>query len=344
MGNRIMRSAIQARVGSLVHDLALTAELRERALACLRRESFPLHPRSRCRAGTLSALAYDIAGGTDRDTAIGGAAAVELYMAAGYTLDHVMDDEVPLGTNTGIETALARLMAEAALDEAADKALARDGRTTLIREAKRMLIASCAGQLRELCLTDTAARGAFTTDDALDVTALKAGSLGQMAGGIGARLAGADPELVALIEGCYFHYATYAQIVDDLSDAARVPGEERRSDIASGRPTVPAVYFYRSAALLGAGPQSERRRSRILDAVPELGGPGVDELRESGATLFTQLAAEMVRNTALGIAEQIQQRSGRAKGLLTLLRADHGESLDAKPTTTPAAAAGAPSP
>ena len=346
-----MSTAIRERIEHAVERSASTAEQRDGALCVLRRESFPLHPESRCRVGLLASLAYEAAGGTDPEVALDGAAAMELYMAAGYVLDHVMDDEVPSDSTVGMEAALGTtllLIAEATLDEVAARELAPEPAARVVGKAKMLLLGSCAGQMRELQLVEPGRLAAMTVDDALALTEQKAGSLGQMAGVIGAGLAGVEEGLQSLLNDCYFHYATYHQIIDDLSDAPAIEGVDKTSDFAALRPTLPVVYYLRSqigaaacsegelgAGLVGGEAAQRRTINQIRAAEP----PGPKQLRESGATLFTQLAAEVVRNRALELAEQIQRSSSTAERLVSLLRLETGEGLEPERMAAPATTA-----
>jgi hypothetical protein len=55
--------------------------------------------------GTLAGHAYDVVGGTDPSVRDQSAATVELFVAASYVLDRVMDEEVPSDSTVGLETA-----------------------------------------------------------------------------------------------------------------------------------------------------------------------------------------------------------------------------------------------
>ena len=298
------------------------------------------------RAGTLSAAAFDIAANArqgaeleaDAELRLQAAAITELYMAAGFLLDDVMDDEIIKDSSIGHETGLGTVVlviANAMLDEAAS-ALSSSERFRLKAAAHRALLASCDGQMRELSLTgapDAIAR--LDIDDAMALTEMKAGSLGELAAVIGAGLAtGVDSAAATSLRACYFHYVTYVQLVDDLTDAASDPA--RASDIALARPTVPSVYFYKTTSKLGAGTRGKRTGGkRIIASRRAPANPDADDLRETGTTLFTQLAAEMQRNRAIGIANRIQHEHGGARALLALLGAEQGEGSNPQPIARP---------
>jgi geranylgeranyl pyrophosphate synthase len=285
------------------------------------------------------------------------AAIVELYMAAGFLLDDVMDDDVPAHSSIGIDAALGTavlMIANAALDEAAE-ALPATERTALKMAAQRLVLAACDGQLRELRLTGDAQRlRTMSVDDAMALTEDKAGSLGELAAVVGAGLAGGfttnasgakGADVTAALRGCYYHYVTYVQMVDDLTDAVD-DGAGAPGDIAQGRPTVPSVYFYKNASYLradlGADTEVIAPTVNIISARDALVRPDADQLRESGTTPFTQLAAEMQRKHAIAAATQIQAEHGGAEALLGLFGAGQGADSEAKLDAT-TASPGSPS-
>jgi geranylgeranyl pyrophosphate synthase len=294
------------------------------------------------RAGTLSAAAFDIA--TDsRPLAwpiagpesgphlrLQAATIAELYMAAGFLLDDVMDNEIPKDSSVGHETGLGTvvlLIADVLLDEAAS-ALPPGERFRLKAAAHQALLASCDGQMRELRIAgDPAAIARLDVDDAMALTEMKAGSLGELTAIIGAGLAaGVDSAIATSLRACYYHYVTYVQLVDDLTDAAPSPGHA--SDIALARPTVPSVFFYKTATELGASPKGAPvGAERTIDARYAPASPDEGELRESGTTLFAQLAAEMQRNRAISIAQKIDEEYGTAAALLALLGVEQGAGV-----------------
>ena len=341
-----MRSDVAFGIKRAILLWAVPKEQRLAVLQALQREAFPLHRHARMRAGTLSAAAFDIAASTQRDAdpeacaalRIQAAAITELYMAAGFLLDDVMDDEVVKGSTIGHETGLGTvvlLIANSMLDEAAS-GLPPTERLQLTAAAHRALLASCDGQMRELSFTgspDAIAR--LDIDDAMAITEMKAGSLGELAAIIGAGLAaGVDSAAATSLRACYFHYVTYVQLVDDLTDAAFNP--TRASDIALARPTVPSVYFYKTTSELGAGTRGTRKGGKRISASRRApANPDADDLRETGTTLFTQLAAEMQRNRAIGIANRIQHEHGGARALLALLGAEQGEGNNPQPIAQP---------
>ncbi|MDA1035504.1 MAG: polyprenyl synthetase family protein [Chloroflexi bacterium] len=258
----------------------MSAEQRLQVLGALRRDDFPLNPNARMRAGVLSATGYRIAGGPDITTEASVAAITELYMAASFLLDRVMDEEVSHDSSIGVETALGTtvlLIAEAALDDAASH-LPTKSRINLKLDAHHLLLAACDGQLRELLVSgkpDEVMK--IDVDQAMALTEQEAGSLGELAGLIGAGIAtGPEAEITSMIRRSYFHFFTYMQVIDDLSDAVNETADGYGSDISKFRPTLPAVFYYRSKAPLGVSPEGGRRS-----------GPGI---LSSGARAFNPSA------------------------------------------------------
>ena len=99
---------IRARIKRAVVDWSVSPEQRLVVIEALGREAYPLHRDSRLRAGALSAIAYSVAGGTDHATKVSAAATAELFMAAGFLFDDVMDEEEPPpGSSVGKQTATA---------------------------------------------------------------------------------------------------------------------------------------------------------------------------------------------------------------------------------------------
>lgn len=338
-----MHSDVALTIKRAIQLWATSKEQRLAVLQALHREAFPLHRHSRMRAGTLSAAAFDIAANAQPKPPaphlrIHAAAIAEMYMASGFLLDDVMDSEIPAHSTVGHETGLGTvvlLLADTMLDEAAD-ALPASERLSLKLAAHRAILASCDGQMRELQTSGSPdALSAMNVDDAMALTELKAGALGELAAIIGAGLAaGADSDLTAALRECYLHYVTYIQLVDDLTDAAA--DGERPSDIALARPTVPSVFFYNSVTQLGASTTGNRAGApRIISTRRAPESPTTDDLRETGTTLFTQLAAEMQRNRAIGIASSIHDEHGGAAALLAILGAEQGEGSNPQPSTDP---------
>ena len=166
-------------------------------------------------------------------------------MAAGYTLDHVMDEEVPEGQHLGAEACLATtltFLAHAVLDQATATALPSAQRVSFMAEVHQMLLKSVAGQHRDLTFAAMPPNVEVTTDDALETTELKAGALGRLAGVIGARLASANPDIAERIGECCWYYATYRQLIDDLS-CAPTDDDGRAGDASANKRTLPLVYW-----------------------------------------------------------------------------------------------------
>lgn len=321
-----MRDAIKHQIEHITARWVTDAQLRRNVLGVLHRPSFPLAPESPCAFGTLAALAYDAAAGKDERLRVDAAATAELFIAASYVLDHAMDDEVPANTSLPKEIALGTtlvLLAVAALGNVASRALPANRRSLVTSEAYRLLLNSCAGQVQELEIMESGAASlaAYTTDEALSLTQMKAGSLGRLGGIVGAGLAGAEPDLVDTIGECCALHTTYLQLLDDLNDAGASPDSDRKSDASANKPTLPLVFLRNSLIESHASNQDTSGSTDIMKAMNGAKSVTANELRETGAELFTKMAAEVVRNRAIGLADGLERKVGTPLGLAAFIRA-----------------------
>lgn len=323
-----MRRDIRVRIKRAVSHWAASADQREGILEALRSEAYPLHRYARLRAGALSGISYDLLGGTDPDLRAWAGAIAELFMASGFLLDDAMDEEAPAGSSVGSRAALglgSLLISQACLDDVGSH-LSPEDRFSLGAEARRLVLLSCAGQQREIELRGSKDRvAAMSSDDAMRLTEMKAGALGELCAVIGAGIAGRLHDgLTRELRRCYRHLFTYRQILDDLADAA--PSTlNGSSDIGAASPTLPVVYFLKANSKLGVGTHAERRGiASTMKGRGERGeadAPTEDDLRSTGTILFSELAAEMQRNRAEAIALKLHRRSEKANALLTMIGA-----------------------
>ncbi|MEX2598725.1 MAG: class 1 isoprenoid biosynthesis enzyme [Dehalococcoidia bacterium] len=284
----------------------------------------------------MTALAYESAGGTDPFVKMEASAIAELFIAASYVLDHAMDDEVPPSSSLPSEITIGTtllLVASAALDNAASHVLPSPERTALASNAYRHVLSSCAGQFHEILLMQKGSAAGFTTDDALNLTQLKAGSLGRLGGNIGSALASADEDARNQIEDCCAHYTTYLQLLDDLNDAPDTPDSDRKSDASTNKPSLPLVYLHNSFIDLHPNNKAVPESGNIIKVPGDRRHVTIEDLQRTGAELFTKMAAEVVRNRAISLAEGLEKRAGKPLGLASFVKAsslEHGSDITRK--------------
>lgn len=262
-------------------------------LSLLENRGFALCPQRSCRAGDLSLrVSQSITGRTDK-AAVRGAAAVELQIEAGYLFDNVADGEIDsgLGLNGGEQLALALAMhccgAQAAWEAASCSS--RDRGSQALQSFHTNYIASCAGQFLDAQLEK---RAVANTDEALNMTFLKSGSLGRFAAEFGALLATDEPETIRLFGDFGFNLTTYLQLVDDVADAC--PNGHGDGDIAQGKKTLPLVFFHNY--LLKWHPECGG-----IEALKEISGENTsvrEDFEVSGAADFGAIVAEAFLNRA----------------------------------------------
>ena len=298
----------------------------DRVNQVLRRANYPLHPEASRHMGRFVLAAHEAAGGADQVAALEGAAAMELLVAASYALDNAMDQEAPPDSTPELEAAVGItlvFLAHASLEAVSSRSLDSASHTVFMADVHRLLLSTCAGQLEDLELPR---RSATTIDEALEMTQLKAGSMGRLAGLIGASLAGAPADLAERIGEVCWNFVTYRQLMDDIKDAITAP-EGGLTDADSGKRTLPLAYAAQWRQQTPINPESPLVQHRIIDTGPL--SPQVIE--ESGAFLFTKIAAEVFRNKAIECAKEIHQWTGRGDALLEAVTADPHDSLKSYP-------------
>ena len=219
---------------------------REAVLRALARPGFALHPEADCRAGVLTYHVYQAIRNSPGFVATQVAAAVELQLEASFMLDHVADRELDpqQSPNSAEELALAITVltcGSAAACEAVRQSGLDPSRLCALLEFHRNGISACGGQYLDVCMER---QMSATTDEALQMTARKAGSLGRLAGDFGARVATHDSEVISLFGEFGFNLFTYLQLIDDMRDAC--PRNSPQSDLAQHKKSVPLVFFYNS--------------------------------------------------------------------------------------------------
>ena len=300
--------------GTAIDRWAATAAQRDAVYAALQREGFPLAPGAPHRFATMTVAAFEAGGGRDKEVAVAAGGSIELLMAAGYSFDHVIDGDVP--ARSAGDEALVGLtilfLAQSTLADVAERALGRSAATLLMQDVTASLRSSAAGQLDDVRLANRPASTPTTTDEASAMTELKAGPLGHIAGSVGARLATASRLAENGIAEALWYFATYRQMIDDLSDVEADAQSSSRTG-AQGRATLPLVYLRNFLAANGGliplqnGDASPRIMGDDATIATERGSMSVDEMvRASGAAVFTQLNAEVMRKRALEAARAVE--------------------------------------
>jgi geranylgeranyl pyrophosphate synthase len=242
------------------------------------------------------------------------AAAVELQIEASGMLDHVADEELDPHYGVGEELSVALTMltcGAASACEAVLRAGPRSSCNSALLEFHRAGISACGGQYLD-SLADEEQR--TTTDAALRVTELKAGSLGRLAGAFGAGVATEDAELVLLFGEFGYNLFVYLQLLDDLRDAC--PPGEARSDLAASKRTVPVAFFFNRLF-----EESPRQAGGIMPAATVNGSSRQtrEQFRSSGAAIFGAIVAEAFLNRAKGNLADLGQRLGKLESLERLV-------------------------
>ncbi len=267
-------------------------QARDALLNALGRPGYCLHPEAACRSGSIALSTYLAIRSDVTEVALKGAAAVEMEAEAAFMFDAVADRQTdPDGLDPAEELALAIALLNCGAAVACE-AVGLAGNDGCGHEALLLVHGSyaqaAAGQFLDARLPGEVA---VTTDDALRMTALKGGSLGRLAAGLGAALATTDRKIVALCSEFGANLFTYLQLVDDLRDA--FPEEGEALDLLQRKMTVPLVFWYNSLphaqSLHGSGIIAERRSPG-----PELR----EQFRASGAELFGAIVAEAYLNKA----------------------------------------------
>lgn len=308
-----MLAALRAEIRKTVELYCQEPISREAMLCALARPGFVLHPQAPCRAGVLTLEVSRAISGSPGAAAIQAAVAVELHMQAAYMFDNVADrDKGPSdGLSPAEELALAIGLLSCGQTAAVEAAYMTgrhgSGLRSLLQWSRNCASSCCAGQFLDAYLEK---RPLATTEEALKMTSLKAGSLGRFATGLGASMATEDPEIVSLCGEFGFNLFTYFQLIDDLRDACPAQGLQR--DLMRHKKTLPLVFFHNSLA--------ERNPGVVCSIIPPeaWGNTWVDvcqEFEASGAQIFAAIAAEAFLNRAKSNLAGIKGRLGTVGNL-----------------------------
>jgi geranylgeranyl pyrophosphate synthase len=275
-------------------------------LRALARPGFVLYPQAPCRAGILSLEVYRTIAGPPGAAAIQAAVAVELHMQAAYMFDNVADrdkgpsDDLSPAEELALAIGLLSCGQAATVEAAYTADLNGSGLRSLLQWSRNCASSCCAGQFLDAYLEK---RPLATTEEALKMTSLKAGSLGRFATGLGARVATEDPEIVSLCGEFGFNLFTYLQLIDDLRDACPAPDLQR--DLMRHKKTLPLVFFHNSLV--------ERNPGVVCSIIPpeawgKTGANICQEFEASGARIFAAIAAEAFLNRAKSNLAGIKSR------------------------------------
>ncbi|MBI2171085.1 MAG: polyprenyl synthetase family protein [Chloroflexi bacterium] len=317
-----MSSALAKEIRALVDLYCSEPGHREAMLCALGQPGFVLHPEAPRRAGTLTLEVYQAISGALSIAAIQGAAGVELQMEAAYLFDRVADRETGSGQGLSAaeELALAITMQTCGAAAACEAVHRAKGNGVGLRPLLLLFencVRACAGQFMDARLEK---RNVATTDEALNMTSLKAGSLGRFAAEFGAGLATDETETIRLCGDLGFNLLTYAQLMDDLRDACPVVYAE--GDLARHKKTLPLVFFYDS--LLKSSPPDGEVRTWASSGE---GYPDTClEFERSGARVFSAIIAEVFLNRAKSNLVDLRGRVVEVKGLEDLLDSLVGSS------------------
>lgn len=299
-----MLSELKQEIRDAVYKYCTESIHRDTTIQALCRPGFALHPDSKCRAGLLTLEIYAAITGVKDAQAIRAATAVELIMEAGFMFDNVADDEVD--TSGGITSAqeLALAITLLSCGVAAAHELASSGAITgngfqSVLQIQINSVAACAGQFLDAYLQKSENT---TTEESLNMTTLKSGSIGKLAGEFSAGVACNDPDIVEKFGEFGFNLFTYLQLVDDLRDA--VPSHGPATDLLQGKKTLPLVYFFNSLDNADAGSNSV-----MVPDDPEQ--PSAEFRRQfatSGSSNFCAIVAEAYLNRAKSTLSSLRDR------------------------------------
>jgi geranylgeranyl pyrophosphate synthase len=308
-----MLAALRAEIRKTVDLYCEESTFREAMLCALARPGFALHPQAPCRAGILTLEVYQAISGPPSVAAIQAAVAVELHMQAAYMFDNVADrDNGPsddLSPAEELALAIGLLSCgQSAIYEAAYAAGRHgSGLRSLLQWAGDCASNCCTGQFLDAYLEK---QSLTTTEEALKMTSLKAGSLGRFATGLGAGMTTEDPEIINLSGEFGFNLFTYFQLIDDLRDAC--PAQDLQRDLMRHKKTLPVVFFHNS--------MMERNPEVVCSIIPpeaceKTRADAWQEFEASGARIFGAIAAEAFLNRAKANLADIKSRLGTVGNL-----------------------------
>jgi geranylgeranyl pyrophosphate synthase len=243
------------------------------------------------------------------------ASAVELIMDAGFMFDNVADDELDeesgLTPPEELAIAITTLCCGVAM---AHEAMSFNRNSNLAIQSAIQIqvnsIAACAGQFLDAYLQKS--KNA-SIEQALNMTCLKSGSIGKLAGEFGASVATDDGELIALLGDLGFNIFTYLQLIDDLRDA--FPNDSVPTDFIQNKKTVPLVFFYNSFEQ----EMFEQNSDILLQGSEEQNKELRRRFQSSGSTSFCAIVAEVYLNRAKTNLRDLRCKIDSVEGLERLV-------------------------
>ena len=244
-------------------------------------------------------------------------AAWVLLFIASYLLDKIEDEETyhPIfkkfspGAVTNLTTGLILHSARILAELEPDHMICAETLTTIQREFHRQALEVCAGQHQDLTLKEPTFDQIWLTVDA------KSGKFFALGAYLGARLATANAEQVAMVSEIGRRIGILNQINNDVSGLG---GEQdTSSDLVSGKATLPIQY-----ALLVLPPEKrailvEYLRNAARDINAEIEARKM--IVSAGAIIYLTLEAAKHRQKAVQLVEQLQLPSERAEPLHKLI-------------------------
>lgn len=301
-----LRSEIRSTLGLYCDGHSLF----EGMIQTLSHQGLALHSEARCAAGLLTLKVCEAICDILPDAVWKTAAAVELCMEAGILFDNIADEELDImpshSTAEGLAVAVG-LMAcggRAACEAAMQFGNNAQGLNLLLQLQKDCL-SGCSGQFMDACLQK---QTGVSTEESLEMTCRKSGSLGRSAAALGAIIATDDSEIIDLFGEFGFNLFSYLQLIDDLRDACPLDGSMR--DMEQHKKTLPLTYFY----------------NYLMQEYTEPDGPIIDwenwanqdirrEYIASGADMFCVIVAETFLNRAKSILVTLRDKVRTVEGL-----------------------------
>ena len=292
------------------------------AVRALSRPSYALHPKGPCRSAVITIETFRAISGSVSSEALKAASGVELYVEAGFLFDHVADQETDAqdGSSPAEELVLAISMMNCGAAQVSQAIIASKASTTALTALLRFyadVINACGGQYLDTHMENRET----TTQEALKMTSLKAGSIGRFAAALGAALATDDEYLITSFGEMGFNLLTYMQLIDDIRDAC--PSEGPLRDYLQHKKTVPLVLFQESKQ----HPSSQNNNHDVIMAASGTEENFRRDFEASQASMFAAILAETFLNRAKNNLVEVQMKLGKSR-VETLERFIEGIEFD----------------
>jgi competence protein ComQ len=278
----------------------------------------------------LALLSCHAATGPERQDAwrqaLPAAVAVEIAMVAADLIDEITDqDPSPFVAEYGAGQALntGNLMLVMAQQVLLRSALGSGGEHALhaLQALQDALVQAATGQHLDM-LYDRMGADEVTLEMCVQMTDLKAGALMAGACRMGALMSGAGELVVDLLTRFGQELGSIAQIANDVQDVMPLEegvddSPERKTDLQLRKRTLPIMFALRDES---DQPNAVQRKFRGEPTAVEFGD---EELRQAvvaaGGVQFANLIAEVHRQNALDILEEIESLRPGARAILSIL-------------------------